>query len=547
MTRFYNRREMFKLTGRFVVAGAVGSTFVCRADSEARESHGLVAGQVKAAEVGNKILREGGNAIDAAIAGALVAAVTVPNGCGIGGYGGHMVIAVRDRNKVTAIDFNTAAPAAARPNMFPLDEKGVVPGRTNDFGWLAAGVPGTLAGLQFALDRYGTRSFREMVAPAIRFAAEGFPVSDGFARAIRSMANQLGKDPASAKLLLKDGEALQAGDTFRNPDLARMLEALARANSVEPFYRGEIGRHIAAEFRRHGGLVSAKDMAAYKAREVEPLELEWRGFSIRTAPLTAGGLSILQALSILKALDWDKLSATSSRTHAQIEALRLAWADRLALLGDPEKVKVPAERLLSEKYARELSSKVESAIKDGKPLPLKIGSRAQAGTIHLNSTDRHGNMVALTMTHGNAFGACITVEGLGLLLGHGMSRFDPQPDHPNAPAPRKRPLHNMCPTIVLRDGKPLLALGATGGRMIPNAIYNILAQFIGLGASIDDAVAAPRLHTDGNLDLTLERKWPETEVDLLKKIGYHVKQGNSANAHAIFVNPQTGASHYSAR
>ena len=546
MTGLYSRREILKLTGRFVIAGAVGSTFVCRADSEAGESRGLVAGQVRAAEAGNKILREGGNAIDAAVAAALVAGVTVPNGCGIGGYGGHMVIAVGGRNKVTAIDFNTAAPAAARPNMFPLDEKGVVPGRTNDFGWLAAGVPGTLAGLQLALDRYGTRSFREMVTPAIRFAADGFPVSDGFARAIRSMANQLSKDPASAKLLLKDGEALQAGDTFRNPDLARMLEVLATANSVEPFYRGEIGRHIGAEFRRHGGLVSAKDMAAYKAREVEPLELQWRGFSIRTAPLTAGGLSVLQALSILKVLDWDKLAATS-RTHAQIEALRLAWADRLALLGDPEKVRASAERLLSEKYARELSSKVDSAIKEGKPLPLKIESRAHAGTIHLNSTDRHGNMVALTMTHGNAFGACITVEGLGLLLGHGMSRFDPQPGHPNAPAPRKRPLHNMCPTIVLRDGKPLLALGATGGRMIPNAIYNILAQFIGLGASIDDAVAAPRLHTDGNLDLTLERKWPEAEADVLKKMGYNVKQGASANAHAIFVNPETGAPHYAAR
>jgi gamma-glutamyltranspeptidase / glutathione hydrolase len=546
MTRLYSRRELLKLTGRFVVAGAVGSTFVCRADSEAAESRGLVAGQVRAAEAGNRILREGGNAIDAAVAAALVAGVTVPNGCGIGGYGGHMVIALRG-GKVTAIDFNTAAPAAARPKMFALDENGAVRGRANDFGWLAAGVPGTLAGLQFALDRYGTRTFREMVAPAIRFAAEGFPVSDGFARAIRSMANQLGKDPASAKLLFKNGEPLQVGDTFRNPDLARMLEALATANSVEPFYRGEIGRQIAAEFRKYGGVVSAKDMAAYQAREVEPLELEWRGFSIRTAPLTAGGLSVLQALSTLKALDWDKLSATGSRTHAQLEALRLAWADRLTLLGDAEKVRVPTERLLSEKYARELASKVDSAVKEGKPLPLKTESREQAGTIHLNSTDRDGNMVALTMTHGNAFGACITVDGLGLLLGHGMSRFDPHPGHPNAPAPRKRPLHNMCPTIVLRDGKPLLALGATGGRMIPNAIYNILAQFVGLGASIDDAVAAPRLHTDGNINLTLERKWPEAEADVLKKIGYKVKQGANANAHAIFVNPKTGASHYAAR
>lgn len=545
MTQFYNRREMLKLTGRSLVVGAVGSTFGYAA--EAGDSIGLVAGQPRAAEVGNRILREGGNAIDAAVAAALVAGVTVPNGCGIGGYGGHLVLALKGGKKVVSIDYNTAAPAAARPDMFALDDSGVVRGRANEFGWLAAGVPGTLAGLQFALDRYGTRSFRDLVAPAIGFARDGFPVSDGLARAIRATSNQLRKDPASAKLLFKDGEPFQAGDTFRNPDLAKMLETLAKENSVESFYRGEIARHIAAEFQKHGGLVTAKDMADYKAREVEPLELTWRGFSIRTAPLTAGGLSILQALAILKALRWDKLPESNARTHALLEALRLAWSDRLALLGDSDKLKAPTDRLLSEKYAAELSAKVESAVKDGKPLPLKINSRAQAGTVHLNSTDRHGNMVALTMTHGNAFGACITVEGLGLILGHGMSRFDPQPEHPNSPGPRKRPLHNMCPTIVLRDGKALLALGATGGRMIPNTIFNVLTQFVALGASIEDAIAAPRLHTDGNLDLTLERKWPDTEVEFLKQVGYNVKLGNSANAHALFVDAQNGAARVAAR
>lgn len=536
---------MLKLTGRSLVVGAVGSTFGYAA--EAGDSIGLVAGQPRAAEVGNRILREGGNAIDAAVAAALVAGVTVPNGCGIGGYGGHLVLALKGGKKVVSIDYNTAAPAAARPDMFALDDSGVVRGRANEFGWLAAGVPGTLAGLQFALDRYGTRSFRDLVAPAIGFARDGFPVSDGLARAIRATSNQLRKDPASAKLLFKDGEPFQAGDTFRNPDLAKMLETLAKENSVESFYRGEIARHIAAEFQKHGGLVTAKDMADYKAREVEPLELTWRGFSIRTAPLTAGGLSILQALAILKALRWDKLPESNARTHALLEALRLAWSDRLALLGDSDKLKAPTDRLLSEKYAAELSAKVESAVKDGKPLPLKINSRAQAGTVHLNSTDRHGNMVALTMTHGNAFGACITVEGLGLILGHGMSRFDPQPEHPNSPGPRKRPLHNMCPTIVLRDGKALLALGATGGRMIPNTIFNVLTQFVALGASIEDAIAAPRLHTDGNLDLTLERKWPDTEVEFLKQVGYNVKLGNSANAHALFVDAQNGAARVAAR
>jgi gamma-glutamyltranspeptidase/glutathione hydrolase len=543
----YTRREMLALTGRLVVAGAAGSSVAFAAESESPGPQGLVAGQLKGAEVGNNILRDGGNAIDAVVGAALTAGVAVPNGCGIGGYGGHMVIALKGGKKITAIDFNSAAPAAARPDMYPLDEGGTVRGKINEYGWLAAGVPGTLAGLQLALDRHGTRPFRELVAPAIRLADEGFAVSDGLARGIRAVANQLRKDPASARLLFKDGEALQAGDRYRNPDLAKMLEKLAKENSVEPFYRGDIARHIAEEFQKHGGLVTTKDMAAYTAREVEPLELKWRGFTVRTAPLTAGGLSVLQALSVLKALEWDKLAATPSRTHALLEALRVAWHDRLELLGDPEKTKVPVGRLLSESYAREMAAKVETATKARKPLPLKTESRPQTGTVHLNTVDRHGNAVALTLTHGNAFGACVTVQGLGLILGHGMSRFDPRPRHPNSPGPGKRPLHNMCPTIVSRDDKPVLALGGTGGRMIPNAIFSVLTHFIGLGTSAEDAIAAPRLHTEGSLDLTVERKWPEADVEFLKEVGYSPKLGNSANAHALSVDPQTGACHSAAR
>ncbi|PYL01403.1 MAG: hypothetical protein DME19_01795, partial [Verrucomicrobia bacterium] len=217
MTRMCNRRQMLKLTGRFVLAGAVGPNIAFSAESDAP---GLVAGQLSAAEVGNKVLREGGNAIDAAVAAALTAGVAVPNGCGIGGYGGHMVIALASGKKITAVDFNTAAPAAARPNMFPIGEGGAVRGHINEHGWLSAGVPGTLAGLQLALDRYGTRSFRELVAPAVRLAEEGFPVSEGLARGIRAMANQLRKDPGSARLLFRSGQT--AGNP-RPEELSRSL------------------------------------------------------------------------------------------------------------------------------------------------------------------------------------------------------------------------------------------------------------------------------------------------------------------------------------
>src|SRR5437773_1468947 len=232
-------------------------------------------------------------------------------------------------------------------------------------------------------------------------------------------------------------------------------------------------------------------------------------------------------------------AASGARTHALVEALRLSWHDRLQQLGDPEKANVPVARLLAEEYVRSLAAKIERTVQDRRPLPLQADSRRQSGTVHLNSADRHGNTVALTLTHGNTFGACVTVEGLGLTLGHGMSRFDPRPNHPNSPGPGKRPLDNMCPTIVLRDGRPLLALGATGGRKIPNALLGVLTQYVGLGASASDAVAAPRLHTEGDLDLTLERAWPEFEAERLKAIGYTVNSGNSAIVHAISLDLQT--------
>jgi gamma-glutamyltranspeptidase/glutathione hydrolase len=540
------RREMLKVTGGITAASALTRSIGLSATG-AIATQGLVAGQVTAAEVGTRILRDGGNAVDAAVAAALAAGVAAPAMCGIGGYGGHMVIALKGGKKVTAVDFNSAAPASARPDMFALDENGVVRGRVNDHGWLAAGVPGTLAGLELALERYGTRSFRELVAPAIQLAEEGFPVPDGLSRTIRTIAVQLRRDAASTRLLFKDGEPLQAGATFRNPDLAKMLEKLAGENSVASFYRGDIARRIAAEFQKHGGHVTAKDLAGYRAREVEPLGLDWRGFTIRTAPLTAGGLTMLQALSILKMLDWDKAPAGSMKTHAFVEALRVAWNDRLRLLGDPEKTNVPAGRLLSESYASETAARVKAATNARKPLPSSTVPRAQSGTVHLNSVDGEGNMVALTLTHGDSFGARVTVEGLGLTLGHGMSRFDVQPAHPNAAGPGKRPLNNMCPTIVLRGGEPVLALGAAGGRRIVNAVFNVLAQFAGLGASVEDSVAAPRIHTEGNLGLTVDATTPEADVEFLKRIGYGVTQGNVANTNAIFFHPESGAVRTAAR
>jgi gamma-glutamyltranspeptidase/glutathione hydrolase len=501
---------------------------------------GLVTGHPAGDTAGRDILASGGNAVDAAVAAALVAAVVEVAGCGIAGYGGHMVVAL-PTGKVTAIDFNSAAPAVARPDMFPLDARGAVKGRIDAHGWLAAGVPGTLAGLQLAVDRFGTRKFAALVRPAIRHAREGFAVPRGLARLLVSARERLERDPGSRKLFFPKGSPLPEGARFRNPDLADLLEKLAGRGSVDSFYRGDVARTIAGAFARNGGLVTEKDLAAYHAREVTPLTLNWRGAAIHTAPLTAGGLTMLQVIRTLEALEWSEWKRGDFRvTHARLEAMRLAWADRLRLLGDPEHASVPVERLLSERYARDSADRVRRAVARKGPVDARSDGRSAGGTIHLSAADTSGMMVGLTLTHGEGLGAQVTIDGLGLVLGHGMSRFDPHPGHPNAPGPGKRPLHNMCPTVVCRDGRPALVLGGRGGRKIPNSLLGVLLGRLGEGLPLAKTVAAPRLHTEGDRQVVLEAAWLADEVKALKEIGYLTKVGPGAVVHAIERDPGTG-------
>jgi gamma-glutamyltranspeptidase/glutathione hydrolase len=539
----YDRRDVLKQAGGLILGNILGPKVLTAPASaqSARERAGRIGGHLEAAQVGTEILAAGGNAVDAAVAAALVAGVVAVQQCGIGGYGGHLVIALPDGSKVTAIDFNSAAPAASRADMFPLEKDREVKDRINELGWLAAGVPGTLAGLQLALDRYGTQPFSKVAQPAIRLACDGFPVSKNLAAAIRAARPQLAKDPASARLLLKNGEPLPPGSTLRNPELADLLQSMADKNSVDGFYRGAIARRIAAAFKKHGGLVTEGDLAAYRAREVEPLSFRWRGYAVYTASLTAGGLTVLEGLSILQALEWDKRPAKDPRTmRARLEALRIAWDDRLRWLGDPEHVEVPVQRLLSLDCARKNAGRIEAALRDGKMVRTATDEGSADGTVHLSAVDGRGMMVALTLTHGNHFGAQVTVEGLGLILGHGMSRFDPQPGRPNSPGSGKRPLHNMCPTIVLKDGKPICALGAHGGRKIPNAVVDVLTRYVGQDAPLADAVAAPRLHTEGGTSVIVEPGWPGGEIEHLRAIGYTVTRGPSAVVSAVAFDPHSG-------
>ena len=518
-SREFDRRLFLSATGGAIAGFAAAHVF----GAPDRESHGVVVGYPRAKEAGMEIMAAGGNAVDAVIASALVAGVIALPSCGIGGYGGHLMMSTRD-GRTAAIDFNSTAPAAARPDMFPVDAKGDVKNKSNYVGWLAAGVPGTLAGLQLGLDKFGSMKFAEVVAPAIRYAREGFEAPGEYMSWLEPGSKEPAPDPASVKLFSPGGKLLKKGDRFRNPQLGDLLQQLAESGSVEPFYRGEIARKIAGAFKSNGGIVTEKDFNDYQAILQTPYEVAYRGYKVTTAPLTAGGLTVLQVLASLSALDWHKMPSDSPKKfQAMVEALRIAWGDRLRLFGDPQFVDVPVERLLSEKYARESAGLVRSAVAERRPVAVSTDDRTAGGTVNLSACDAEGNMAVVTLTHGDGFGARVTVDGLGLVLGHGMSRFEPVPGKLNSIAPGKRPLDNMCPSIVLKDGRPLFAIGGVGGRRIPNGIVLALLQLLANGRELEDAVRAPRLHTEGGLDLHLDHGIPKADADYMQQVGYSIK------------------------
>ncbi len=544
MVKKYSRREMLRLTGQAALLAGL-TPQICRGDKAPNVSCGIaITADPTVALAGNKVLADGGNAVDAAVAAALTACVVASANCGAGGYGGHMTIGLTREKKITSIDFNTVAPAAARPDMFHVDSQGNVVDGLNTTGWLSVGVPGTLAGIQLALERYGTRPIGELMAPAITLAKEGFPLSHNMAESMKLTVEQLRKFPASAKLLLKpDGQPYSEGETYRNPDLAALFETLAKRNSVDSFYKGDIAQRIAEDFQKNGGLVTVADLSGYAAKEVMPFEQEWNGFEIYTAPLTAGGISVVEAINILKAMGWSREKPGTQRTHGRLEALRLAWRDRLNLLGDPAAANVPVRQLLSWDYALDAARTIEKTVREQRPLELHAGKHTDEGTTNITVVDGHGNMVAMTLTQGSSFGSKVTIEGLGLTLGHGMSRFDPVPGKPNSIAPGKRPLDNMCPTVVTRRGKPVFAIGGTNGRHIPNCIFDVLWNYAGLHESMTSAILRPRLSTIGDMNLLVEEGWPDDDFNYLKSLGFSIKKvprGGLGHAGAVSFDPATG-------
>jgi len=501
--------------------------------------HGMVVAQEqRAARIGVEILDRGGNAVDAAVAVGFALAVTYPRAGNIGG-GGFMVIHLAKKgnlgNRDIAIDYRETAPAAASATMF-LDTQGNPdPAKSRDSG-LAVGVPGTVAGLALAREKYGSGklSLADLIAPAIRLASLGFPVDDDIADSLPRARDRLARWPSSAGIFFKGGEPLHEGDHLLQSDLADTLKAIARYGP-RAFYRGRIAGKIADAVVKGGGIMSKDDLANYHAVERPAVRGNYRGYDIVSMPPpSSGGVHLIEMLNILEGYDLAKLGRGEQSLHYMIEAMKRAYADRAVFMGDPDAVIMPVAGLTSKKYAASLRASIgdratpSAEIKPGKPTDYE-----GRNTTHFSIIDRDGNAVSNTYTLNFSYGLGLIAEGTGVLLNNELDDFTAKPGAANAyelvgfkanlPGPNKRPLSSMTPTIVLKDGKPLLVTGSPGGSRIISAVLQVISNVIDFHMPIDKAVSAPRLHHQWQPDqVYAEPDFAPALLDALRARGHKI-------------------------
>ncbi|MBT8472624.1 MAG: gamma-glutamyltransferase [Marinicaulis sp.] len=467
---------------------------------------GMVAAEEKiAAQVGAEILAKGGNAVDAAVASAFAMAVTYPRAGNIGG-GGFMLVHLADENKTVAIDYRESAPAAASADMY-LDENGdVVPGAATTT-LLAAGVPGTVAGLLYALENYGTMSRREVIAPAIRLGAKGYPMTYFLAAMIEDYREELSKDEAAfAELFKPNGAGYLPGEIHKRPDLARTLKKIAKKGRAG-FYAGDVAEAIADAMAANDGLITMDDLADYKVIEREPVRGTYRGYEVVSMPPpSSGGVHLIQMLNMLETRPPHRSAGDSAEyLHFLAEVMRRAYADRAEHLGDIDFVDVPVEGLISKNYAVSLASTIGT--RAGKSSAIGAGdppAEESPETTQISVIDKDGNMVSNTYTINLSFGSRIVVPGTGIFLNNEMDDFSAKPgfansygligNEKNAIAPGKRPLSSMTPALVFKDGNPMMATGAPGGARIITAVLNVILNVIDREMNIGDATDQPRIH-----------------------------------------------------
>ncbi|MBV9086730.1 MAG: gamma-glutamyltransferase [Acidobacteriaceae bacterium] len=495
-----------------------------------------------ATDAGVDAMKQGGNAVDAAVATGFALAVVRPQAGNLGG-GGFMLL--RLANGTTRfIDFRETAPAAATPDMY-LDRSGNIIPDASTAGYRAVAVPGSVAGLVHAQSKYGKLSLAKVMAPAIQLARDGFPLSDQDAHDFRDAG--LAKFPEPYRIFQRNGDFYHSGDIFRQPELANTLERIARNPS--DFYRGSIAKELSAWIRDHGGLITEQDLAGYKTKEREPVRGTYRGYEIISAPPpSSGGVTLIEILNIVEGYDLRKLEAGSAEAiHLTTEAYRRAFFDRAELLGDPDFGRVPVAQLIDKRYAaawRESLDPDRASQSSGLQRPTgvlekldEVAAAEPTHTTHYSVIDAEGSAVAVTTTLNDNFGAHVVAGNLGFLLNDEMDDFTVKRGAPNmfgllqseanAISPGKRPLSAMAPTIVLDHGKLFMVLGSRGGPRIISSIANVLMGVVDYGLNIQQAVNAPRFHHQWMPDaLRVEEHGfsPDT-LKLLKAMGHNVERG----------------------
>ncbi len=509
----------------------------------------VVSNEAHASEAGVQILREGGNAVDAAVAVGFTLAVTFPFAGNLGG-GGFMLVRMADGQSVM-VDYREEASAAASPNMY-LDSHGNIIPHASTVGALSVGVPGTVAGLALAEQKFGRLGLRRVMAPAIKLARRGFPVSYWLSESLRGHQALLDKFPASRRIFLRNGNLYKPGEVFRQPELAQTLKEIADGGP-RAFYEGRIAAEIVSTEHVLGGIITRADLAGYRAKLRKPLTGTFRGYTILTAPPpSSGGVAVIEMLNILDSLKLGPPDSYDSM-HLIVEAMRRAYADRAAYLGDTDFVRVPVTGLTSPAYAAALRHEILTSPPNA---PVSAGSPApyeSRNTTHFSVVDAAGNAVSNTYTLNNGYGSGVTVEGGGFLLNDEMDDFTSKPGAPNmygliqskanAIAPHKRPLSSMTPTIVLRDRKLKLVLGAPGGATIPNTVLQVLLNVLVYKMDVLRAVVEPRFHDQWMPDtLFLERQgFSADTVARLRRAGYRIAfLQHIGQCEAIEVNPKTG-------
>jgi gamma-glutamyltranspeptidase / glutathione hydrolase len=510
-----------------------------------RATHGMVVAQEPlAADVGLAVLKSGGNAVDAAVAVGFALAVTHPVAGNIGG-GGFMLIRLAD-GRTDFLDFRECAPAKATRDMY-LGPDGN-PTHESIYGWKSAGVPGTVAGLELAHQKFGSKDWKSLVTPSVTLAKDGFTLTEPVAASLRSESNPLRQDAESKRVFLRDENPYKAGEVLKQPELASTLDRIA-AQGAKGFYAGETAQKLAAEMAAHGGLVTESDLRDYKAVERTPLTGTYHGYKVITAPPpSAGGVGLLQMMGILAGTGYESDGPDSAKAvHFEAEAMRRFYADRSEYLGDPNFYNVPVKQLLDPAYLawRRGTIDAERATPSeliGPGLPKHMQARMNwhesEETTHYNVVDAKGNAVAVTYTLNNSYGNGITVPGLGFLLNDEMDDFAAKPGAPNlfgmvgadanAIEPGKRPLSSMTPTIITKGSKLKMVVGAPGGSRITTGVAEVIFDVLDFGMNAQDAVDLPRFHLQWKPDiLYLQNGFPAQTESALKAMGYTVKPTDS--------------------